>query len=133
MFEVAEIGHKLSKKEFNQLEAELHTRLLDQQFKLKGARHSVIILLSGVDGSGKGDVVNRLNQWLDSRGIETNAFWDETDEQSMRPEFWRFWRALPPRGDISIVRQDCLCYLMERYQLEWGEKSIDDSKDSWSA
>jgi len=89
MFEVAEIGHKLSKKEFNQLEAELHTRLLDQQFKLKGTRHSVIILLSGVDGSGKGDVVNRLNQWLDSRGIETNAFWDETDEQSMRPEFWR--------------------------------------------
>jgi len=133
MFEVAEIGHKLSKKEFNRLEAELHTRLLDQQFKLKGTRHSVIILLSGVDGSGKGDVVNRLNQWLDSRGIETNAFWDETDEQSMRPEFWRFWRALPPRGDISIVRQDCLCYLMERYQLEWGEKSIDDSKDSWSA
>ena len=133
MFEVAEIGHKLSKKEFNRLEAELHTRLLDQQFKLKGTRHSVIILLSGVDGSGKGDVVNRLNQWLDSRGIETNAFWDETDEQSMRPEFWRFWRALPPRGGISIVRQDCLCYLMERYQLEWGEKSIDDSKDSWSA
>ena len=39
----------------------------------------MIILLSGVEGAGKGQVVNRLNQWLDSRGIETNAFWDETD------------------------------------------------------
>lgn len=36
--------------------------------------------------------------------------------------------------DISIVRQDCLCYLMERYQLEWGEKKlINDKTHSWSS
>jgi hypothetical protein len=34
--------------------------------------------------------------------------------------------------DITILRQDCLCYLMERYQLNWGEKEIDDSGDSWA-
>lgn len=35
--------------------------------------------------------------------------------------------------DITIVRQDCLCYLMERYQLEWGEKAhIKDKSHSWS-
>lgn len=103
MFEVAEIGHKLSKKEFSRLEAELQTRLLESQFKLKDTRHSVVILLSGVEGAGKSQVVNRLNRWLDSRGIETNAFWDETDEQAMRPDFWRFWRVLPARGNISIM------------------------------
>ena len=35
--------------------------------------------------------------------------------------------------NITIVRQDCLCYLMERYQLEWGEKVlINDQTHSWS-
>lgn len=35
--------------------------------------------------------------------------------------------------NITIVRQDCLCYLMERYQLDWGEKVlIDEETHSWS-
>jgi polyphosphate:AMP phosphotransferase len=103
MFEVAEIGHKLSKKQFDELTPQLHTRLLEAQFKLQESKHSVVIIVSGVEGAGKGEVVNRLNEWLDSRGITTNAFWDETDEQAMRPDYWRFWRTLPARGNISIL------------------------------
>lgn len=103
MFEVAEIGHKLSKKQFAELTPKLHTRLLEAQFKLQKTNHSVVIIVSGVEGAGKGGVVNRLNEWLDSRGISTNAFWDETDEQALRPAFWKFWRTLPARGNISIL------------------------------
>ena len=103
MFEVAEIGHKLTKKQFDELGPQLHTRLLEAQFKLQETDHSVVIIVSGVEGAGKGEVVNRLNEWLDSRGITTNAFWDETDEQAMRPTFWRFWRTLPARGNIGIL------------------------------
>src|SRR5690606_16117825 len=47
--------------------------------------------------------VNRLNEWLDTRGMRTTAFWDETDEQALRPRYWRFWRTLPPRGRIGIL------------------------------
>jgi hypothetical protein len=36
--------------------------------------------------------------------------------------------------NITIVRQDCLCYLMEPYQLAWGEKkAVDDEAHSWSS
>ena len=103
MFEVAELGHKLSKKEFEELEPVLHTRLLEIQRSLRNSNFSVIIIVSGVEGAGKGQVVNRLNKWLDTRGITTNAFWDESDEEKDRPEFWKFWRQLPPRGTISIM------------------------------
>lgn len=103
MFEVAEIGHKLTKKQYDELVPQLHTRLLQAQFKLQKSKHSVVIIVSGVEGAGKGEVVNRLNEWLDSRGIATNAFWDETDEQAMRPDYWRFWRTLPARGNIGIL------------------------------
>lgn len=103
MFEVAELGHKLSKQEFDEKVPELHTQLLQIQRDLLDSKHSVIILVSGVEGAGKGNVVNRLNEWLDSRGIKTTAFWEETDEQAMRPRYWRFWRAMPPRGNIGIM------------------------------
>lgn len=103
MFEVAELGHKLSKEEFNEKAPALHTQLLQAQRELRESQHSVIIIVSGVEGAGKGDVVNRLNEWLDSRGMKTTAFWDETDEQAMRPRYWRFWRAMPPRGSIGIM------------------------------
>jgi AMP-polyphosphate phosphotransferase len=103
MFEVAELGHKLSKQEFDEKVPELHTQLLQVQRDLLDSKHSVIILISGVEGAGKGYVVNRLNEWLDSRGIKTTAYWEETDEQAMRPRYWRFWRAMPARGSIGIM------------------------------
>lgn len=103
MFEVAELGHKVSKQEFDGKAPELHTNLLKIQRELQKSKQSLIIIVSGVEGAGKGDVVNRLNEWLDSRGMKTTAFWDETDEQAMRPRYWRFWRTMPPRGTIGIM------------------------------
>lgn len=103
MFEAAELGRKLSKKEFDALEPELHARLLQAQQQLKNTNTPVIIIVSGVEGAGKGEVVNRLSEWLDTRDITTSAFWDETDDQRLRPPFWRFWRVLPARGTIGIM------------------------------
>lgn len=103
MFEAVELGSKISKKEFDAIEPELHTRLLQVQQQLKDSNTSVIIIASGVEGAGKGEVVNRLSEWLDTRDIQTHAFWDETDEQRLRPDFWRFWRAVPARGSIGIM------------------------------
>lgn len=103
MFETAELGRKVGKKEFNAAEPELHAALLSAQFALRDAGVPVILIVSGVEGAGKGAVVNRLNKWLDTRGVETHAFWDESDEERERPYFWRFWRAMPARGTIAIL------------------------------
>jgi len=103
MFEAAELGRKISKKDFDKEEPELHTRLLGVQRALRETPIPVIIIVSGVEGAGKGQVVNRLNKWLDTRGIETTAFWDESDEERERPDYWRFWRRLPARGSIGIM------------------------------
>jgi polyphosphate kinase 2 (PPK2 family) len=103
MFEIAESGRKVSKTEFKQLEPGVHTRLLEVQRLLCDSDKSVILVVSGVEGAGKGEVVNRLNKWLDARGVQTVAFWDESDEDLERPAFWRFWRRLPPRGTVGIL------------------------------
>ena len=55
-----------------------------------------------MDGAGKSETVNLLNAWMDPRWIVTQAFGDPSDEERERPEYWRFWRALPPRGRIGL-------------------------------
>ena len=103
MFESAELGHKISKQDFSKEEPEIHTQLLITQRELRNTNIPVIIIVSGVEGAGKGEVVNRLNEWLDTRGVETTAFWDESDEERERPAYWRFWRRLPSRGTIGVM------------------------------
>jgi len=103
MFEATKIGRALSKAEFHAQEGALRADLLQIQQALQGSTIPVVVLVAGIEGAGKGEVINRLNKWLDPRGTQTFAFWDETDEERERPRYWRFWRALPPRGAISVL------------------------------
>lgn len=102
MFEAAELGQTVEKDEFKARAEALVTELLEAQRLLRAAKVPVVVVVSGVEGAGKSDVVNRLMEWLDARGLQTHAMWDETDEERERPPFWRFWRRLPPRGTIGV-------------------------------
>jgi len=104
MFEAAELGHKISKEEYAEREPKLRQALLKAQYDLlANAKFPVIIIIGGVDGAGKGETVNLLNEWMDPRHILTHAFGTPSDEESERPPMWRFWRALPPKGRIGVL------------------------------
>ena len=99
MFESAEIGHTIDRETFRRDVPQLRAALLDVQFDLLEKREfPVVILISGVDGSGKGETINLLYSWMDPRHISTVAFSAPTDEERARPYMWRFWRALPAKG-----------------------------------
>lgn len=102
MFEAAELGHVLNQHDYDTGLPDLRARLLSAHFDLRGQKFPVIVIVSGADGAGKGELVHRLNEWLDPRGVETHAFWDASDEERERPPYWRFWRAMPGRGRIGI-------------------------------
>jgi polyphosphate:AMP phosphotransferase len=103
MFEGTKVGRKVSKKHYKQQEPQLRTELLALQRELRKHKIPVIVLVSGVEAAGKGEVVNRLNAWLDTRGVTTHAFWDEPEEEREKPRYWRFWRAMPGREEVSIM------------------------------
>ncbi len=104
MFESAELGHTISKADWKKAVPLLRESLLEAQFDLlEHQSFSVLVLISGIEGAGKGDSVRLLNEWMDPRHIVTHGFSDETLEESERPEMWRFWRALPPRGKVGIM------------------------------
>jgi polyphosphate:AMP phosphotransferase len=103
MFESAELGHKIDKATYEAEVPKLREALLDAQFELgQTAEFPVIILLGGVDGAGRGETVNLLNEWFDSRFVQTHGMGEPSDEEMERPMMWRFWRALPPKGRIGV-------------------------------
>ncbi|MFZ1245315.1 MAG: polyphosphate:AMP phosphotransferase, partial [Azonexus sp.] len=103
MFESAELGHKIDKKTFKAEVPKLRAELLDVQYDmLQKKEFPVVILVSGVDGSGKGETINLLYSWMDPRHISTLAFSTPSDEEMSRPFMWRYWRALPPKGKVGI-------------------------------
>jgi AMP-polyphosphate phosphotransferase len=103
MFESAELGHKISKETWKKEIPVLREGLLDAQLDLLQAKKfPVVILVAGVDCAGKGETVNILNEWMDPRHIETHALRDLTDEELERPQMYRYWRVLPPKGKIGI-------------------------------
>ncbi len=103
MFESAELGHKIDKARFRDEEPKLRAALLDAQFDFReNGKFPIVILISGVDGSGKGETINVLYEWMDPRYLSTLAFSTPTDEERERPYMWRFWRALPPKGRLGI-------------------------------
>ena len=104
MFESAEIGHRVKKKEFSEAVPVLRRALLDAQYALlEKPDFPVIILVNGVDGAGKGETVNLLNEWMDPRHIHTHAFGPPNEYVQGFPEMWRFWNALPPKGRVGIL------------------------------
>ncbi|MEW5904548.1 MAG: polyphosphate:AMP phosphotransferase [Pseudomonadota bacterium] len=103
MFESAELGHKIDKATYDSEVPKLREALLEAQMELaKQARFPVIILIGGVDGAGRGETVNLLNEWMDPRFLQTHGMGEPSDEELDRPMMWRFWRALPPKGRIGM-------------------------------
>ncbi len=102
MFEAAELGREVSKEAYAAEVAELRFALLQAQYRLRDADFPVVLMLSGDDRFGCNETLNVLHEWLDARLLETHAFDAPTDEERERPEFWRYWRVLPPRGRIGL-------------------------------
>ncbi len=103
MFDSANLNHRFDKAAYAREEPKLRQALLAAQYALKeNGRFPVLILIAGVEGAGKGETVNLLNEWMDPRHILTHAFPAPSDEERERPPLWRYWRALPPRGKIGV-------------------------------
>lgn len=102
MLNTLDLGRSVSKDDYKKELPELRSRLLAAQRALRAADISVLIIIEGIDGSGRAQVVNKLHEWLDPRGIQTHTFWKPSDEELERPAYWRYWRELPASGEIAI-------------------------------
>lgn len=104
MFESAHLPQKMDKKTFKELEPALRTDLLSAHLDaIEKKDFSTVIIFEGLDGSGKGEAVARLYEWMDARHLVCNAYDGLMDEEKLRPPLWRYWRDLPAKGETAIV------------------------------
>jgi polyphosphate:AMP phosphotransferase len=102
MFRTAELGRAVAKQDYHEAVPLLRAGLLDAQQDLRSAPFPVIIVFGGVDKGGKIETINLLNEWLDPRWLVSRAYGAPSDEMAERPEYWRYWRDLPPKGRIGL-------------------------------
>jgi AMP-polyphosphate phosphotransferase len=103
MFESAEMGHSIQKATYARRVPKLREQLHETQLAiLEQAKFPVLVLINGVEGAGKGETACLLSEWMDPRHIITHGFGEPTDEERARPPMWRFWRALPPKGNVGL-------------------------------
>lgn len=64
--------------------------------------HSAIVAFEGWDASGKGGAIQRMTTSWDPRWYHVWPIGAPTIEERERHFLWRFWRALPARGEIGV-------------------------------
>ena len=87
--------------------AEVGSRLSDLQEKLfasgvKGDRRSVLLVLQGMDSSGKGGTVRHVIGQVDPQGCAVTAFKAPTPEELAHDFLWRVRRRLPGPGILGV-------------------------------
>lgn len=102
MLRAAAAGNSVSKDDFDAALPALRLGLLNAQFDLAEAGFPVLVIIAGDDRVGANALVNRLNEWLDSRYFATEVFTAPTEEVRERPAAWQLWMALPPKGRMAL-------------------------------
>jgi PPK2 family polyphosphate:nucleotide phosphotransferase len=85
---------------------ELGQRLSDLQARLfaegrTGGRRSVLLVLQGMDTSGKGGTIRHVVGQVDPSGVHVHAFGPPTAEERRHDFLWRVRRALPAPGQLG--------------------------------
>ena len=55
-----------------------------------------------MDAAGKGSAIRRITYALDVRQYTVVPIAAPSEEELRYPYLWRFWRALPKQGEITI-------------------------------
>ncbi|MCW2710204.1 MAG: phosphate:nucleotide phosphotransferase, partial [Marmoricola sp.] len=66
-----------------------------------GGSRKVLIVLQGMDTSGKGGVVKHVLGLLDPNGLQLKSFKRPTEEELAHDFLWRIERAVPPAGVVG--------------------------------
>lgn len=66
---------------------------------------SVLMVLQGMDASGKDGAIKRLAAGLNPQGLSVTSFAAPNSQELAHDFLWRIHRALPPRGTIGIFNR----------------------------
>ena len=67
-----------------------------------GGRAAVLLVVQGMDTSGKGGIMRHVVGSMDPQGVHYTAFKAPTQEELEHPFLWRIRKALPAPGEVGV-------------------------------
>ncbi len=103
----AKLGYDGSKKDGKRLLFSLGDELSELQERLfaqgvAGSSRRVLLVLQGMDTSGKGGVLRHTVGLVDPQGVRITSFKAPTEEEREHDFLWRVERALPGPGYVGV-------------------------------
>jgi PPK2 family polyphosphate:nucleotide phosphotransferase len=68
----------------------------------KGSDRRVLLILQGMDTSGKGGTLRHTVGLMDPQGVQITSFKQPTEEERAHDFLWRITKALPPPGYVGV-------------------------------
>ena len=81
---------------------DLRALLITLQQKIRDAKIPVVIVIEGMSASGKGTMLSKLVEGLDSRAYSTHPIRKRNCVEKEYPPMWRYWTQMPSRGNIAL-------------------------------
>jgi PPK2 family polyphosphate:nucleotide phosphotransferase len=101
-----EVSSNLTKEQADEMLDKITDELGELQELLYAAgQHSVLIILQGMDSSGKDGTVKNVMDDVNPLGCRVESFKVPTSEELAHDFLWRIHRATPPKGMITIFNR----------------------------
>ena len=97
-------GKKRHGREFMAYRGELLSELQERLYAhgRSGGNSSVLLVVQGMDTSGKGGIARHVMSMVDPQGVTLRSFGRPTEEEHKHHYLWRVRRALPAGGQIGL-------------------------------
>jgi PPK2 family polyphosphate:nucleotide phosphotransferase len=97
---------ELDKKEVKEKTGELLEKLNALQNLLYAeSKHSVLVVLQGMDASGKDGVIRKVLGTMNPQGVQVTSFKTPTEEEMKHDFLWRIHLHAPAKGMIQVFNR----------------------------
>ncbi|MBL6447734.1 polyphosphate kinase [Fulvivirga sp. 29W222] len=94
------------KKEYKQHLSDLRNELFQLQNKLYAdGRYSVLIVLQGLDTSGKDGTIRHAFSGMNPQGVQVTSFKKPTEDEMKHDFLWRVYPHFPAKGMIRVFNR----------------------------
>jgi polyphosphate:nucleotide phosphotransferase, PPK2 family len=105
-----EISTRAGKEFDKQKTKEKTQKILSQLNELQNllyaeSKHALLVIIQGMDASGKDGAINNVFGRLNPQGVEVKSFKAPVPEEIKRDFLWRIHRDVPPKGLIQIFNR----------------------------
>src|SRR5437870_4567965 len=97
---------KPDKSKLKEIQAKDIEELADLQYKLYAEnRQSLLIILQGMDASGKDGTIKHIMSGVNPQGVIVHSFKHPAGEELEHDYLWRHYQKLPEKGQIAVFNR----------------------------